>query len=255
MKTQQPIKISAVIITKNEENNIGRCLDSLAEVADEIIVIDSFSTDATQSICNTYGVYFEQRVFDDYSGQKNYGNSLAKYPFILSLDADEVLSDTLKASILAVKANPVADAYYCHRLTNYSGQWIRHCGWYPDTKLRLFDKTKAQWQGKIHEQIKLDTQNTQLLEGDLLHYSFGSLADHAAQINRFTELAAQDLFAKGKKTNLFKIILAPFFQFLKVYVFKKGFLDGFYGFVIAVMSSYYIFYKYAKLKDLWKKNR
>ncbi len=249
MNSNQAIKISAVIIAKNEEKNIGRCLTSLAEVADEIIVVDSFSTDATESICRTHHVRFEQRVFDDYSSQKNYGNSLATYPYILSLDADEALSEELKASILSIKSQPTAEAYYCHRLTNYCGQWIRHCGWYPDTKLRFFDKTKAQWKGKIHEKVHLSTQNVKMLQGDLLHYSFESIAHHASKTNHFTEMAAQDLFAKGKKASLFKIIFGPAVEFLKVYILKRGFLDGFYGFVIAVMSSYYIFYKYAKLKD------
>lgn len=247
MKANKPTQLSAVIITKNEEKNIGRCITSLQEVADEIIVVDSFSTDKTKEICEQYKLRFEQRAFKDYSDQKNYANKIASHNFILSIDADEALSEQLKTSILKMKEGTDIEAFYCHRLTNYCGQWIHHSGWYPDTKLRLFDRRKAQWQGKIHETITLNTNKTSLLQGDLLHYSFYSISDHSRTINKFSELAAKDLFAKGKRTNIFKILFAPFFTFFKSYLLKKGILDGYYGFVIAIMSSYYSFLKYAKL--------
>lgn len=246
-------KISAVIITKNEERNIGRCLKSLEGIADEIIVIDSFSTDDTQKICNEYGVKFIEKEFIDYSSSKNYGNSIAKHSFIMSVDADEELSTELRESIALAKLDLKEDGYFVNRRNNYCGQWIYHCGWYPDTKLRLFKKSKAKWEGKIHETLKLSSHSTKPLLGDLLHYSYLTIYEHASKVNLFTELQAKDLFERRKKVTILKIIIAPLFEFLKKYIFKKGFLDGYYGFVISAMSSYYIFYKYAKLRSLWIK--
>lgn len=246
--------ISAVIITKNEEKNIERCLQSLDGIVDEIIVLDSFSTDKTEHICKAYNVHFVKRLFTDYSDAKNYANSLTTHPFILSIDADEELSENLRESITAIKSDLKDDGYYCHRKTNYCGHWINHCGWYPDTKLRLWRKTKGAWQGKIHETLELSNGSTKLLQGDLLHYSYPSMESHAKQIHTFAEMAARDLFEKRKKVSVVRLIVGPVFEFHKKFFLQKGFLDGYYGFVISVMSAYYNFYKYAKLKDLWIAN-
>jgi len=243
-------KISAVIITKNEERNIERCLESLEGITDEIIVVDSFSTDSTEDICKKYNVKFVQQEFVDYSISKNYGNSLSSFPFILSLDADEEVSVELKKSILDVKADLKADGYHFNRKTNYCGQWINHCGWYPDTKLRLFRKTKASWKGKVHETLELEG-SSKFLKGDILHYSFTSIEGHVKKLNKYAEMAALELFERQKKASVIKIAFAPPFEFFKKYFIQRGFLDGFYGFVICKMSAYYKFYKYAKLKDLW----
>ncbi len=244
-------KISAVIITRNEEKNIGRCLMSLTDIADEIIVVDSFSTDNTENICKEYGVKFVKKEFIGYDSSKNYGNSLAKYPFILSIDADEEISKALKESLRTAKADLKEDGYYVKRLTNYCGQWIYHCGWYPDTKLRLFKNAKSSWQGSIHETLELSSNKTKLLSGDLLHYSYPTIRSHSEKINHFTDMAAISSFKKKKKVTIFKLAMGPIFEFFKKYILKRGFLDGYYGFVISVMSAYYVFYKYAKLKDLW----
>src|SRR6185312_8761206 len=177
-------KISVVIITKNEEKNIGRCIDSVKDIADDIIVIDSFSTDKTEEICKSKGARFVQHAFEGHIEQKNYATSLTEYPHVLSLDADEALDDTLKKSIAEVKENWKYDGYEMNRLTNYCGTWIKHCGWYPDRKLRLFDKTKGKWGGiNPHDKFELQPNSTiSRLRGDILHYSYYTIDDHYKQI-------------------------------------------------------------------------
>ncbi|MDH5598942.1 MAG: glycosyltransferase family 2 protein [Cyclobacteriaceae bacterium] len=242
-------QISAVIITKNEENNIGRCLKSLEGVADEIIVVDSFSEDQTEAICSNYGVRFVQKVFIDYSDQKNYANSLAGNEFILSIDADEELSPELRNSILSQKNTLEADGYQFNRKTNYCGAWINHCGWYPDTKLRLFKKSKAEWKGSIHEELILSSQHIIHLKGDILHYSFPDIESHLRKMNHFTDYMAQNMYNKNKKVSLLKLIISPGFEFIKKYILQLGFLDGYQGFIISKMAAHYKFYKFAKLRE------
>ncbi len=242
-------KISATIITYNEERNIERCLKSLQGVVDEIIVVDSYSTDKTKEICLNYHVSFFERGFKDYSDQKNWAVEQCQYPIILSIDADEELSEPLKKSILEVKENWKADAYSFNRITNFCGKWIKHTGWYPDKQIRLWDKSKAKWEGIIHEKINIPKNSVSHLKGDLEHYSFYTIHQHVAQINKFSELKAETLYQKGKKSNLLKIIFSPFFKFIKHYVFYLGFLDGFYGFVISANSAHSTFLKYVKLRQ------
>ena len=250
------IQLSVVIITKNEERNIGRCLDSVKDVADEIIVIDSFSIDKTEEICKKYAeVRFFQRPWDDnYANAKNYGVSQASYDFILSLDADELLSKALKDNLLALKANAEAKAYTFNRLTNYCGSWIHHCGWYPDKVLRLWDRRVGQWEGSIHEKVVIaQSQNVKHIKGDILHYSFYSITDHLKKIQYYTELMARQNIKKGKKATYLKILFSPLFKFIQSYFFEKGFLDGYHGFVICLMSAYATFLKYVRTKELVSK--
>ena len=244
--------ISAVIITKNEERNIERCIISLKGVADEIIVVDSFSTDKTAAICSRLGVHFTEKEFVDYASQKNYGNSLTKFPYILSLDADEALSMDLRKSIQSWKNTAGPDVLKVNRLTNFCGEWIKHGGWYPDAKFRLFDKTKARWAGeKVHEFLEVDKNAIKgNLKGDLLHFSFYTIEQHLSTINKFSTLKAEIHFEKGKKSNLLKTLVAPGFKFFKVYILKGGFRDGWRGYVIARNSAYSVFLKYSKLKQL-----
>lgn len=246
------MKISAVVITYNEERNIERCLNSLMGVADEIIVVDSFSTDRTGEICQKFGVNFVQHPFADFAAQKNFGNSLAEHAFILSLDADEALSETLRESILDWKKNSSIAVLQVNRITNYCGKWIKHGGWYPDAKYRLFDKSKARWAGeKVHEFLDIDSAATKgKLQGDLLHYSFYTIEQHLNTINKYSSLKAEINFEKGKKSSLFKILFAPAFKFLKIYVLKAAFRDGWRGFVIAKNSAYSDFLKHAKLRQM-----
>jgi len=248
------VKLSVVIITLNEEKNLPRCLESVREIADEIVVVDSFSTDRTEKIVKDFGGKVFQKAFDGYVNQKNLANSKATFDYILSLDADEVLSDKLKESIKKVKADFDADGYTFNRLTNYAGKWIRHCGWYPDKKLRLFDRRKGKWEGLlIHEEYKLQTGATQKhLKGDLLHYSFDSVEDHKKQSEKFTTLGAEADFQKGKKAPFYKIWFGPIVKFVQSYFFRLGFLDGKTGLTICLLSAAATHQKYLKLKKLYR---
>lgn len=246
------MKLSAVIITKNEASNIGRCISSLEGIADEIVVVDSFSTDNTKEICTSKNVVFLEREFVDYSDSKNFGNDHTSGDWILSIDADEELSKELKQSIKAIKQAPKEAVYLINRLTNYCGSWIKYCGWYPDAKTRLWKKGTAKWEGTIHEKLKSSLPIVPL-KGDLLHYSYPSLTFHLNKINHFTDFMAQEMYDKGKIPSLFKLILSPPFKFIKKYFLQLGILDGYAGFVVSVMAAYYVFVKYAKLNSLHKK--
>lgn len=249
------VKISAVIITLNEEKNINRCLQSLQDVADDIVVVDAFSSDRTVKICSDFKVNFVQREWEGYSSAKNFGNSIAKYDRILSIDADEALSEKLRETIISLKSNMTCDAYYLNRLTNYCGQWIRHCGWYPDTKIRLWDRRVGEWQGNIHESLVFRQHiSSAILTGDLLHYSFYSISDHIQTANRFSEITADELVkAKFKVNILYHILINPLYTFIHKYIFQLGFLDGFYGFIICVISSFSNFLKFTKIKQKSRK--
>jgi glycosyltransferase involved in cell wall biosynthesis len=246
---QMSVKLSVVIITFNEEKNIGRCLESVREVADEVVVVDSFSRDRTRGICESFGVRFVERAFEGHVEQKNFANSQATYPHILSLDADEALTEELRASVAEAKQNWRADAYWVSRLTNYCGTWVRHSGWYPDRKIRLFDRNKVRWVGQNpHDTILPDAGvQTARLQGDLLHYSYYSIKQHLDQINFFTDISSGQMQRKGKKASLLHLLLKPPFRFAYAYFFRLGLLDGFAGFCIAVLSAYAVFVKYAKL--------
>ena len=250
LMNQTAIQLSVAIITYNEERNIERCIRSVQPVADEIVVVDSFSTDRTQEICQRLNVRFTEHAFEGYVQQKNFSLTQLTHPYVLSLDADEALSETLQQSILRIKNNGQSKAYRFNRLTNYCGQWIRHCGWYPDTKTRLWDRTVGHWGGEsIHESVVLDPQTTVTwLAGDLLHYSYYSIADHAATANNFSEVAADEAIRGRRKVNLLvHVLLNPIFTFVKKYFFQQGFRDGYYGGVISVLSAYANFLKYSKI--------
>lgn len=249
-------KLSVIIITFNEQKNIGRCLESVKDVADEIIVVDSFSTDDTEEICKKYGTRFVKHAFEGHIEQKNYALALSSYPNVLSLDADEALDDTLKKNILEVKANWKYDGYEMNRLTNYCGSWIKHCGWYPDRKLRLYDKTKGKWGGtNPHDKYEMNSGATLgFLKGDILHYSYYSIEDHYKQIEYFTNISSKELFRKGKRASIFRIYLSPTVKFLQCYFIKFGFLDGSAGFTICKLSAKAAYMKYTKLRALYKVN-
>lgn len=245
-------KISAVIITYNEERNIARCIESALKVADEIVVLDSYSKDATADICFQYPqVRFFEKAWEGYSKNKNYANLQAKYDYILSLDADEEISDELAYSILKEKEN-LKGAYAFNRLTNYCGYWIKHCGWYPDTKVRLFPKGKASWHGDyVHEVLKLDEDvSVKWLPGNLNHYSYYTEEEHRKRIEKYADLHAQKMKAEGKKSNFVKTYFAPIFKFIKTYFLQLGVMDGYPGFIISVLSAKAVYLKYKKLKEI-----
>jgi len=245
-------KLSAVIITFNEEKKIAGCIESLLKITDEIVVVDSYSTDRTEEICRKYNVRFSQNKFEGHIEQKNHAVSLAKNDYILSLDADERISDKLLKEIENLNGNFLADAYEMNRLTNYCGKFIRHSGWYPDTKTRLFNRNKCKWGGvNPHDIIVMDPgTQTVHLKGDILHYSYDSIHAHIKQMNSFTDIAARILFEKGKKCRTFDLTIRPFWKFFRDYIIKLGFLDGYYGYVVCMLSSVHVFSKYAKLKQL-----
>ncbi len=247
------IKLSVVIITRNEEKNIGRCLDSVKDIADDIVVIDSFSTDTTEEICKSKGARFFQHAFEGHIEQKNYAVTKTEYPTVLSLDADEALDEELKKNILATKANWQYDGYEMNRLTNYCGSWIRHCGWYPDTKLRLFDKRKGKWGGtNPHDKFEVEQGSTiGKLQGDILHYSYYTIEDHYKQIEYFTTINAKASFDKGKKAPVWKLWIAPIVKFIKDYFVRLGFLDGQAGWQICRLSAWATYVKYKKLRALY----
>lgn len=246
-------KISAVIITFNEERNIKRCLTSLQGVVDEIVVVDSFSKDKTREICESFSVRFIQNPFEGHIQQKNYALTQAENDWVLSLDADEALDSSLRESILNIKKDFSHKAYQCKRLTNFCGKWIRHTGWYPDKKIRLWNRQIGKWGGQNpHDRVVLhDGVEIGELNGDLLHYSFYAIAEHIAQIQKFSTIAAQSAYQNGKRAGLIKnIILGPFYTFFKKFILQKGFMDGYFGFVISINTAYSKFLKYIKLKEI-----
>jgi glycosyltransferase involved in cell wall biosynthesis len=248
------MKISAVIITFNEEKRLEGALTSLDGVADEIIVVDSFSSDGTVRIARKYTDKVIQRKWTNFADQKNFANGKASNSWILSLDADERLSPELKEEILQIKQEGAECAgFSMPRRVYYLGRWIRHSGWYPDRKIRLFQKDKAIWQGEyVHESLVVDG-SVQRLKGSLHHFTYQDIRDHLARINAFSDLGAQKLYAQKKKGRWYHLAFLPLFRFIKSYFFRAGFLDGFAGLVISVLSGYTIFVRYAKLREIWKK--
>ena len=246
------IKLSAVIITFNEEHNIERCLKSLDGIVEEIIVVDSFSTDKTEEICKNYNVTWIQNTFEGHIEQKNFALTKTTYNHVLSLDADEALNEELRTEILRTKVHFKDDGYYFNRLTHYVDQWIYRCGWYPDKKLRLFDKTKGTWDGvNPHDIIKMsEGSKVGKINGNLLHYSYDSISDHIDQTNKFTTIAARAAYKNGVRSSNFKIISRPILKFSKDYFLKCGFLDGRYGFVICCINALSALLKFSKIKDL-----
>ncbi len=248
-----PGKLSVAIITFNEEKNIRRCLDSLSDIADEIVVVDSFSTDETKNICMEYDVCFSTHPFEGHIQQKNIAVDYCSHSMVLALDADEALSTALRSSILKEKAKGFPQmAYTMNRLNNYCGQWIKHSGWYPDKKLRLFHKASAHWGGQNpHDKIVLTQGKAIHLKGDLLHYSYYHIDEHIAQAKRFSTVAANALFQKGKKSNLLHAIFKGGFKFFRNYILKLGFLDGKNGLIICKITATETYWKYLKLARLY----
>jgi glycosyltransferase involved in cell wall biosynthesis len=251
-----PVKISATVITLNEEKKLEACLQSLMGVADEILVVDSFSTDKTREICNRYSVRFIQNTFEGYVAQKNYAVKQATYDYILSLDADERLSENLRDSIIEVKKSwGNVDGYTVNRFNNYCGKWMHFSGWYPERKLRLWDRRLALWTGTDpHDHIKIPRNKTQKLRGHLLHYAYLTVDEHLQQVHRFAEIAARAKYKKGESVSfIINIIFSPLFRFLKSFIFQLGFLDGYYGFIFCTASASMTFFKYVRLYEYKRK--
>jgi glycosyltransferase involved in cell wall biosynthesis len=244
------IKISAALITYNEEKNIKRCIDSL-DFVDEIVIVDSLSSDKTCSIAKELGATIIDQKFLGHIEQKQLAVENCTHEWILSLDADEEVSPELKASIQELIKEPLAyEAYEMKRISFHLGRWIRHGGWYPDKKIRFFNKNHASWGGyNPHDKIIVNGEVGKL-SGDLKHYVFTNLRHNIDTNNSYSSIMAEDLLKGNKKFCYLKLFFKPIGKFLEVYLYKRGFLDGIPGFIIAIGASYSMFLKFAKLWEL-----
>ena len=245
-------KISAVIITKNEELNIARCLEALSWV-DEIIIVDSRSDDKTVEIAERYNAKVIAIDWIGYGPAKQEAVKHTTHDWVLSVDADEVVTPELADEIKSVLSQEnTADGYLMPRKTNFMGRWINHSNWYPDFILRFFNKTKGGFNANlVHEAIEIAGPKA-YLKNDLLHYSYPTLDEYFRKSNIYTRMGAQDLYAKGVKAGFFGICIKPIAAFIKHYFLKKGFLDGVEGFLISFLSAIAVMVKYAKLRELMK---
>ena len=248
-------KVSVTIITKNEAADIAAALDSVAW-ADERIVVDSCSTDDTPAIAARHGARVVSREWPGYIAQKNYAASLANNDWILSLDADERVSPELAAEITATLAQePAARGYRMPRVTFHLGRWIRTTDWYPDDQLRLYDRRAAEWSGRyVHEGVTVRGPIGRLRH-ELHHYAYRDIDEHMETIERYTTLAAQQMFDAGRRATFIDVAVQPKFAFFRNYVLKRGFLDGTAGLIISRMNAYYVFLKFAKLRELQRCSR
>lgn len=245
------MSFSVVIVTFNVADTIAACLRPLLEVADEVLVLDSFSTDGTVEICQKAGAKLIPQDWLGFSQTKNLGNSLAKNDWILSIDADEVLSDELVFSLKNLTPQP-GTVYALDRLTNFCGKWIRHSGWYPDWKVRLFDRRQVRWQGDfVHETLSVppDFQEVKLI-GKLLHYSYKDSDDHLRRIEKYARLAAEEMHRQGKRVSFVRRLLSPLSRFIRTYFLKLGFLDGTAGWTIAVRNARLVRRRFEILREL-----
>ena len=243
------VKISATLITCNEESNLRRALASL-ELCDEIVVVDSGSSDRTVDLAAELGARVLHRDWTGYADQKNFAAERASHDWILSLDADEEVSPELAASIARMREQgAAADGYAFPRRARYLGRWIKHSGWYPDAKVRLYDRRKASWKGDyVHESVAVSGRSG-LLSGDLLHYTCDSFSQHVQTVDRYTTLAAAEMRARGRRPGLLRILTGPPWAAFRTYVLQGGFLDGYQGFLIATMAGFYVFAKYVKARE------
>jgi glycosyltransferase involved in cell wall biosynthesis len=254
------VKISVCIIAFNEENKIAEAIES-ASWADEILVVDSESTDRTRAIAESLGARVLTKKWTGFARQKQYAADCATHDWIFSLDADERLSPKLKNEILKLKGSPenaLADGYRIPRLSFYMNRPIRHGGWYPDWQLRFFNRRRGKWKDVlIHESIEMNqTAKIEKLNGDILHHTVENAAHHHRMIGtRYAPLAAEQMFARGKKTSAFKVAAAGSTTFLQNYILKGGFLDGFAGFCIACFAAHHAFLKHLLLWELQNKSQ
>lgn len=249
------MKISATIICQNESEHIAACIRSLLPVADEIIVLDSGSNDDTVEQATALGAKVFFQSFLGHIGQKNKAVSLASHPYILSLDADEELSPELQTSILEAKTQSPAQAYSMNRLNNFCGQWIRHTGWYPDRKVRLWHRDSGQWGGtNPHDKVVLAKGIIpKQLAGDILHFTYQSEAGFDMQSDKFARIAGEAMYQQGKNPGIVPPVWRAIFRFIRDYIFKLGVLDGRAGLIISRGNARYTYLKYALLRQLYLK--
>lgn len=257
MSAAEPVKISACVIAKDEADRIGACLESLA-FCDEIVVLDSGSSDGTPDLCRAAGARVIETDWPGWVAQKNRAVEAATHDWILSLDADERVDAALRGEIEALRDARLAAAsspraYEVTRRVFYLGRWIDHGGWYPEWRIRLFDRRAARWGGiDPHDKVETSAPVERIQRGNLEHYTYRSIADHLQQMNRFTDVGAQQLYERGKRGGFWAMLLRPPWRFVHMYLLRRGFLDGKAGFVVAVLHAYAGFLKYAKL---WERTR
>lgn len=243
--------LSVCIICFNEDHNIRRCLESTSW-ADEIVLVDSMSQDSTVKIAQEFTDAVFQRSWTGYVDQKNFALSKAHGDWILSLDADEEVTDTLREEVLAeIRRVEAKDGYRIRRRSFYQGRWINHSGFYPDKQLRLFRRERGRWiGGRVHERVEIEGSVGELKK-DLLHYPYkGIISGQLQTVNNFSGLLAEDMYERGKRYHLSLLLLRPIFKFMEVYVLNLGFLDGLAGFIIASTSAYAMFVRYIKLREI-----
>jgi glycosyltransferase involved in cell wall biosynthesis len=246
------VKVSAVVIARDEVDRIGPCLESVS-FCDEVLVLDSGSTDGTPALCRAAGARVIETDWPGWVAQKQRGVEAAAHDWVLSLDADERVDPSLRRALLAVKdaaREPEAAGFEVTRKTRYLGRWIRHGGWFPEWRIRLFDRRRARWGGvDPHDRVETGGRVVRIREGCLEHHTYRSIEDHVRSMNRFTSVAAGGVLARGRRVTRLGTMLRPPYRFLRMYVVRGGFLDGWPGFVLAVMDAWYVFLKYAKARE------
>ncbi len=253
--TPEMIKLSSLVIAKDEAANIAECLNSQLGCIDDILVLlDDTSTDSTEAIISGYpDVRYEKIKWKGYAATKLEGLNKTKYEWVLWLDADERISPELKQELAAFKSSvPVYSAFSIPRKAIFLGKWIKHSGWYPGRVIRLFNKNKAKFsQNFVHEHLVVNGSIGEL-KNDIEHYTDPSIRHYFKKFNHYTSLAADELKTKNKNFSIWSLIIRPAAVFFKMYFIRRGFLDGIQGFILAVFSSAYVFTKYAKLWELTK---
>jgi len=249
------VDISAVITTLNDGKRLEAALRSLEGVVCEIVVVDGRSTDDSADIARRFTSRVTEHPGADPVDRKNRAVELASYPWVLYLEPDERLSPELRAELLKLRpAEPDCAGFSAPRRVSYLGRWIRHSGWAPDRRVRLFRKGRARWEGDAREEERLAVDGpVEKLAGPIHHLPFGTIGDHAARVNKTSGLAAQQLYARGKKSHLAGLVVLPTLLCLRTYFLKLGWLDGFAGLVISVLDGYGAFLRSAKLRSIWKK--
>lgn len=250
-RQRTPGSVSVIVITKNEEKNIIECLSSV-KWADEIVVVDAGSTDSTVQKVRKFTRKVFVRPWVGYGAAKNFALQRAKSEWILWIDADERVTDSLRDEIRGIvgSAHAFFNAYTVPRKANFLGRWILHCGWYPGRVTRLFRKGTGRFtEAKVHERLMIRGEEGQLIS-DLLHYTDPTLVGYFEKFNKYTTLASEELVESGRRFSLGQITFRPAWMFIKMYFLKRGFLDGVQGFILCVLSASYVFTKYAKL---WEK--